>query len=66
MSTPAIDPDHGLRYVANAILSAESGQIVLLHDGVGDDRDSPANPSRPKTVAALSKALPGFAERWHR
>lgn len=58
------DPDHDLDYVANSILSAESGQVVLLHDGVGDDRDSPPNPPRPKTVAALTKALPEFNDRW--
>jgi peptidoglycan-N-acetylglucosamine deacetylase len=58
------DPDHNLDYVANAILSAHSGQVVLLHDGVGEDRTSLANPPRPKTVAALGKALPEFVDRW--
>jgi peptidoglycan/xylan/chitin deacetylase (PgdA/CDA1 family) len=51
-------------YVANAILGAGAGDIVLLHDGTGDERGGAVNPPRPKTVEALRRALPKFAERW--
>ena len=51
-------------YVANAILDAHAGQIVLLHDGNGDERGAPINPPRPKTVEALRRALPDFTDRW--
>ena len=49
--------------VANAILDATPGQIVLLHDGTGDERSGDTNPPRPKTVEALRRALPAFALR---
>jgi peptidoglycan/xylan/chitin deacetylase (PgdA/CDA1 family) len=57
-------PDHGVDYVASAILGASAGQIVLLHDGTGDNRGGDKNPPRPKTVEALQQALPRFVERW--
>jgi hypothetical protein len=47
----------------NAILSAKAGDIILLHDGDGDEREAPVNPSRSKTVGARRRALPDFAER---
>jgi peptidoglycan/xylan/chitin deacetylase (PgdA/CDA1 family) len=57
-------PEHDAEYVADAMLSAKAGDIILLHDGNGDERDAPMNPPRPKTVEALRRALPEFAERW--
>jgi len=57
-------PNHGADYVASAILGAEAGQIVLLHDGTGDERGGDKNPPRPKTVEALRQVLPEFAARW--
>jgi peptidoglycan-N-acetylglucosamine deacetylase len=57
-------PQHDADYVAQAILRATAGQIVLLHDGTGDERGGPTNPPRPKTVEALQRALPEFAARW--
>ena len=58
------DPRYNADYVANAILAAEADQIVLLHDGTGDERGGSINPARPKTVEALRRALPEFANRW--
>jgi peptidoglycan/xylan/chitin deacetylase (PgdA/CDA1 family) len=58
------DPRYDADYVANAILGARADQIVLLHDGTGDERGGDINPPRPKTVEALRRALPGFADRW--
>jgi len=57
-------PEHDVQYVADAILSAKAGDIILLHDGNGDERDAPINPPRPTTVEALRRALPDFAKRW--
>jgi len=57
-------PQHDAEFVANAILGAEAGQIVLFHDGNGDEMGREINPSRAKTVAALRRALPNFADRW--
>jgi len=58
------DDRYDAEYVANAILGAQPDQIVLLHDGNGDERGGDINPPRPKTVEALRRALPAFAERW--
>jgi peptidoglycan/xylan/chitin deacetylase (PgdA/CDA1 family) len=58
------DERYDADYVANAILGAETDQIVLLHDGTGDERGGDVNPARPKTVDALRRALPEFANRW--
>ncbi len=58
-------PQHDAEFVANSILGAEAGQIVLLHDGNGDEMSREINPPRPKTVEALRQALPVFAARWH-
>ena len=57
-------PNHDADYVASAILGAEAGQIVLLHDGTGDERGGDKNPPRPKTVEALRQVSPEFAARW--
>jgi peptidoglycan/xylan/chitin deacetylase (PgdA/CDA1 family) len=57
-------PGYNADYVANAILGAEGNDIVLLHDGTGDERGGDVNPPRPKTVEALRRALPEFADRW--
>ena len=58
------DERYDADYVANAILGAGADQIVLLHDGTGDERGGAVNPARPKTVEALRRALPEFAQRW--
>lgn len=58
------DPRYDADYVARAILSAEADQVVLLHDGTGDERGGAVNPPRPKTVEALRRALPEFTGRW--
>jgi peptidoglycan/xylan/chitin deacetylase (PgdA/CDA1 family) len=50
-----------LKTIVNAILAAESSDIVLLHDGNGDITTGPNG--RPKTVEALGKALPMLAAR---
>lgn len=50
--------------VATAILGATAGQIILLHDGTGDVIGGNPNPPRPKTVDAVRRALPEFAEHW--
>jgi peptidoglycan/xylan/chitin deacetylase (PgdA/CDA1 family) len=57
------DPRYDADYVANKILGAEADEIVLLHDGTGDERGGAINPPRPKTVDALQRALPAFADR---
>jgi peptidoglycan/xylan/chitin deacetylase (PgdA/CDA1 family) len=57
-------PEHDVNFVGDAILGSRSGEIVLLHDGVGDDRTSPTNPPRPKTVEAVRQALPRFSAHW--
>lgn len=59
------EPEHDVRFVADRILSASDGQIVLLHDGNGDEMGLETNPPRPKTVEALRLALPEFAGRWN-
>jgi peptidoglycan/xylan/chitin deacetylase (PgdA/CDA1 family) len=64
VDTRDYDLRHDTVYVANAILGAGAGQIVLLHDGTGDERAAAVNPPRPKTVEALRRALPEFADRW--
>ena len=64
VNTCDYSPQHDADYVAQAILRAAAGQIVLLHDGTGDERGGPTNPPRPKTVEALRRALPEFAARW--
>jgi peptidoglycan/xylan/chitin deacetylase (PgdA/CDA1 family) len=58
------DQRYDADYVANALLAAGADDIVLLHDGTGDERGGTINPSRPKTVEALRRALPNFADRW--
>jgi peptidoglycan/xylan/chitin deacetylase (PgdA/CDA1 family) len=60
----SLEPIHDAHCVADAILRAEADQIVLLHDGNGDEMGAEINPLRPKTVEALQRALPEFAERW--
>lgn len=57
-------PEHDAQFVADAIRTASAGQIVLLHDGIGDEMEQPVNPPRPKTVDALGLALPEFEARW--
>ncbi len=57
-------PQHDAEFVATAIRGAQAGQIVLLHDGNGDEMRREVNPPRPKTVEALRRALPSFADRW--
>jgi peptidoglycan/xylan/chitin deacetylase (PgdA/CDA1 family) len=64
VNTNDYDDRYDADYVANAILGAQQGQIVLLHDGNGDERETPVNLPRPKTVEALRRALPEYAERW--
>jgi peptidoglycan/xylan/chitin deacetylase (PgdA/CDA1 family) len=58
------DEHYDADYVATPILGAEADEIVLLHDGTGDDRSGAINPARPKTVEALRRTLPEFASRW--
>lgn len=57
--------EHDAKFVAGRILSATDGQIVLLHDGNGDEMGLETNPPRPKTVEALRLVLPEFASRWN-
>ncbi len=57
-------PQHDAEFVADAILGARAGQIVLLHDGNGDEMGQEVNPPRPKTVEALRRALPEFVDLW--
>jgi peptidoglycan/xylan/chitin deacetylase (PgdA/CDA1 family) len=56
--------EHDAEFVANAIRASDPGQIVLLHDGTGDEMGGEVNPPRPKTVEALRLALPECADRW--
>lgn len=63
VDTNDYDDRYDADYVAEAILGAEAGRIVLLHDGTGDDRGGDVNPPRPKTVEAVRRALPKFADR---
>ena len=57
-------PQHDAEFVANAIRASSAGQVVLLHDGTGDDMSVAVNPPRPKTVKALQLALAEYADRW--
>jgi len=57
-------PRHDAQFIADAILGTTACQIVLLHDGTGDERGGDTNPPRPKTVESLRRALPEFALRW--
>jgi hypothetical protein len=59
----SLEPMHDAEYVANAVLGADTSQIILLHDGNGDKMDEPINPHRPKTVQALRLVLPELADR---
>ena len=47
----------GVEAIESAILSAEPGQVILMHDGGGD---------REQTVAALRAALPVLVERGYK
>lgn len=47
----------GAEHIAQAIMSAESGSVVLMHDGGGD---------RTQTVEALRAALPYLKEQGYR
>jgi peptidoglycan/xylan/chitin deacetylase (PgdA/CDA1 family) len=65
VDTSDYSPHHDAQYISNAIRGATAGQIVLLHDGDGDERGGDTNPPRPKTVESLRRVLPEFARRWH-
>jgi peptidoglycan/xylan/chitin deacetylase (PgdA/CDA1 family) len=64
IDTHDYDDRYDADYVAAEILGAEAGQVVLLHDGTGDELGGDVNPPRPKTVEAVRRALPKFADRW--
>jgi peptidoglycan/xylan/chitin deacetylase (PgdA/CDA1 family) len=65
VDTRDYSPDRDVDDVVAKILGAATGDIVLLHDGVGDERGCEVNPARPKTVEALRRSLPALTARWN-
>ena len=65
VNTRDYSPEHDADYVAEAILGATARQIVLLHDGTGDERGGPTT-LLARNGRGAATGVTEFAARWSR